>query len=76
LTWSAVPPAPSSILEELLQLQLVDGRKVDHMSLFGSKDCSDALAGACFSCIEGQRRKGSNIDMLANLRRNEEFRDD
>jgi len=41
-----------------------------------SKDVSDALAGACFSCVEGQRRKGSNIDLLANVRRLEEFWDD
>lgn len=43
-------------LRELRRLELVEGRRVDHPPNKGSKDVTDAVAGAVYSAVKGQSR--------------------
>jgi len=45
------------LARELRELELVDGRKVDHPPK-GSKDLADAVAGAVWSALQSRRRTG------------------
>jgi len=53
-------PYHEIFLKELKRLELLDGKKVEHPAK-GSKDCSDAVAGAVFNCVEGM---GSRVPRL------------
>ena len=39
-------------LQEMRRLELVNGIKVDHPPIHGSKDVTDAVAGAVYSCVK------------------------
>ncbi len=41
---------------EYVGLELIKGKKVDHNPL-GSKDVTDAVAGACYSCIQSEQEE-------------------
>jgi len=43
------------LLEELRRLELIEGKKVDHPKVHGgSKDVSDAVAGAVYQCVSNR----------------------
>jgi phage terminase large subunit-like protein len=42
------------LFDEMMRLELVEGKKVEHPARGEGKDLSDALAGAVFNCISDQ----------------------
>jgi len=47
---------------EMRRLELLQGKKVDHPSK-GSKDCSDAVAGAVFNAVESEGLKTYSVSI-------------
>ena len=38
-------------LQEMRRLEFIEGKRIDHPSLHGSKDCADAVAGSVYMCV-------------------------